>query len=182
MVRGRPIYVDASPLIGLARIDHLDLLRVLAVPARVTKHVWQEVSQDERRPGAKQLIEAKQVGLLLVVAEGDPADYPLLGVGEASVLSAAKVGRGVAILDERKARVLIDLDAQLREAVPYLTTTALLVLAKEMGAISHVRPILDALRRETFYIGAKVYEDALRVADEWPVSLLHRPADYPERQ
>lgn len=84
------------------------------------------------------------------------------------MLSAARAAGGAVIVDERTARSLLENDPQLKGSVPYLMTVALVVLAKKRGAIAHVRPILDQLRREAFRISQNVYEDALRAAGEWP--------------
>lgn len=162
----RPVYTDASPLIGLARIGRLDLLTVLPCPIRVTLDVWREVTGASRQRGASDLVYAEETGLLMRVDEGDPADYPMLDAGEASVLSAARIAGGGVIIDERKARAILESDPQLAERVPYVTTVALVVLSKNAGLIDLARPILDQLRRETFRMSDKLYEDALQVAGE----------------
>jgi predicted nucleic acid-binding protein len=41
-----------------------------------------------------------------------------------------------------------------------------LILAQERGIISHVRPLLDTLRRQGFFIGDDLYHHILRQADE----------------
>lgn len=167
MVLDRPVFGDASPLIGLARIGRLDLLRLLPIPVRVTTEVWREVTGDSSQPGVQAVLGAEQTGLLTVVEEGDPSEFPFLGAGEASTLSAALSAGGAVLIDETKARRLLEHDPRLAP-VPYLTTVALVVLAKRRGHLDRVRPILDALRSETFRISEGLYEDALRTAGEWP--------------
>jgi predicted nucleic acid-binding protein len=158
---------DASPLIGLARIDRLDLLQTLDAPIRVTQQVWQEVVASPERPGAQRLLLAEEAGAIVVVQEGDPDKYPMLDPGEASTISAARAAGGAIIVDERRARRLLEGDATLRSRVVYLTTAALLVLAKRRGAVALVRPLLDQLRGESLRLSPEVYEGTLQAAGEW---------------
>jgi hypothetical protein len=46
------VYVDASVLIGLTRINRLDLLTLLPLPILVTQRVWDEVVDVPTRVGA----------------------------------------------------------------------------------------------------------------------------------
>ena len=87
-------YADATALIGLARIDRLDLLNLLPVPVRVTRMVWVEVTADVEKPGAQQLLAARHAGLLTVVEEGEAADFPFLDSGEGAGLLAAAGAQG----------------------------------------------------------------------------------------
>lgn len=164
----RAVYADSSPLIGLARIDRLDLLALLPGPIRVTHVVWQEVTGQSDQPGRSALLEAERAGLIVVVQEGDPGDYPMLDRGEASVLSAARATSGAVIVDDRKARRILETAPELRDSVPYLATVALILLAKRRQVIERVRPMLDALRQESFRISPGLYEAALRASKEWP--------------
>ena len=60
-------------------------------------------------------------------------------------------------------------DPELAAGIPaHLGTVELIVRAKQRGLIDRVRPVLDQLRRQRFRISPGLYEDALRVAGEWP--------------
>jgi predicted nucleic acid-binding protein len=161
------VYVDATALIGLARIDRLDLLTVLAVRVRVTAHVWREVAADPSKRGTAALRAAEAAGLLVVVAEGNPAAFPQLDAGEATVLSAAASVGGVVVVDERKARALIETDEALKQAIRGVTgIVGLLLLAKQRGRVPAVRPLVDQLIGEQFWIGPSFRLEVLRQAGE----------------
>src|SRR5947209_7642221 len=104
------IFVDASPLIGLARIDRLDLLAVLPSPVYVTTGVWDEVTHDATKPGVAALQQARNAGAFEVVVQGSASDYPWLGRGEAQTLSAARAAGAVVILDDAEARRFLQAD------------------------------------------------------------------------
>jgi len=139
---------------------------MLPLPILVTGAVWDEVAGDLTRPGAQALQRARDQGLLEVIQMGDREAYGL-GIGENATLSAAAIMRAAVIIDERKARRLVETDPELRTAVPArLTTVALVVRAKREGLVQAVRPVLDELLREGFYISRSVYRDALQTAGE----------------
>jgi len=126
----RKTYPDATSLIGLARIDRLDLLAILPQPVCVTAHVWDEVTGDPSKSGVAALLRARDQALVVVVEEGDASAYPQLDAGESTVLSAAATAGAVVLVDERKARALIDADPRLRAAIPHATgLIGLLLLA-----------------------------------------------------
>lgn len=138
-------------LIGLARIERLDLLRLLPTPICVTERVWQEVAGDPTKGGAPTLQRAHAEGLLVVIEAGDPLAFPQLDPGESSVLSAAAAARAAVLIDERKARALIDTGPGLRSAIQGATgIVGVILLARRRGHIAAVRPILDALIGQRF--------------------------------
>jgi predicted nucleic acid-binding protein len=164
-----PVLVDASPLIGLARIDRLDLLRTFPVPIYVTRTVWREVAGQPGRQGVAALIQAEADGILCVIDIGDENAYPDLDAGENATLSAAAEMKAHVIVDERRAREHIRKDAALRSTIRApLTTIGIVIRAKHEGLIPAVRPILDELRQERFWLSQADYERALHAAGEGP--------------
>lgn len=174
------IFVDASSLIGLARIGRLDLLGVLPLPIYVTSSVWAEVTGNPDKPGVEALRQAKADGALNVVSLGSSADYPFLGKGEAQTLSAARGMRAAIIVDDAEARRLLRSDPTLATAVPSaITIVELVVLAKRHGHLAQIQTVLDALIAERLYIHPSVYESALRAAGEWPPATPSHPDAIP---
>ena len=166
-VSAEPVYVDSSTLISLARIERLDLLRVLADAVRVTEVVWREVTGDAAKPGIDALRAARAAGLLQIVNEGDEREFPDLDAGEASCLSAARAAHGAIVVDERKARLLLQRDQALRQTLANVTgVVGLLLLAKQRGVLSEIRPVLDALEAETFRLSAAFRDRILRAVGE----------------
>jgi len=111
------VYADATSLIGLARLDRLDILSLLPQPIYVTERVWREVASDAQKAGAATLLQAREAGLLAVVDEGDPDAFPQLDAGENTVLSASAAAGAAVLVDERKARGLIESDPYLRAQI-----------------------------------------------------------------
>ena len=82
--------------------------------------------------------------------------------GEAEVLVLAEeLHADWVLLDETKAR----LAAQLL-GLRFTGTVGLLLLAKRVGKIAAIRPLLDELRAKKFHLSEKVYCAALEQAGE----------------
>jgi uncharacterized protein len=163
------ILTNASPLIALARIGLLDLLTMFPLPIYVTCTVWHEVTGDPGKPGVSPLIQAASRGIVSVIDAGDEGAYPELDAGENATLSAAAEMGAHVLIDERRARERIRNDPALRAAIRApLTTIGVVLRAKSQGRIPAVKPILDRLREERFWISQADYESALRVAEEAP--------------
>lgn len=161
------VYADATALIGLARIDRLDLVTLLPGPAYVTAHVWEEVAGVPTKPGVAALQRAREAGLLIVVEEGDPHAFPQVDAGESTVLTAAAARGAMAIIDERKARRLLRTDPDLRAAVRQaIGVVGLILLAKRQRRIDEVRPLLDALIQQDFWLSPAFYREILHKAGE----------------
>ena len=62
----RFVAADASPLIGLATVEALELLRDLFGTVMVTRLVKDEVAGEPDRPGARELDAAMRAGWLRV--------------------------------------------------------------------------------------------------------------------
>jgi predicted nucleic acid-binding protein len=158
----RVVFADAGPLIGLARIGCLDLLRALFGGVTITAVVAAEIGIDPRDihihpwPGASAIAEALAAGWLRIASpSGLPDIEPLIpGVdpGERSTIALAlhwqAAGAQVlVIVDDRCGR------AEARSwGLSILGTAAVLVLAKEQRLIPACAPLLVALREEGYYL------------------------------
>ena len=165
--RQTPVYVDATTLIGLARIDRLDLLTLLPLPIRVTQYVWDEAADVSTRRGVPALLRALDEGLLRIGNEGDEAAYPRLDIGESTVLSAAATAWAAVLVDERKARRLLQTDAWPRERIAWASRLlGLLLVAKPQGLVPSVGPLVDQLIEQRFRISPVLRAEILHLAGE----------------
>jgi predicted nucleic acid-binding protein len=161
------VYVDASPLIALSLIRHIDLSQTLGQPVWVTNAVWHEVADDPGWPGAPTIIEAEAQGTITRLEAGDRNAYPQLGEGENTVLTAAAESGSYVVLDDLQARTVATRDPYLRTAIYCsFTTTSLLLYAKRQRTVPAVKPLLDVLVQHGYGIEPTAYQTALRLADE----------------
>ncbi len=155
--------INASPLIFLSHSDHLDLLRVFAWEAWVPEPVAGEI-----RPRGMQDITARSIEETdwLIVRPVTTIPTAItewrLGAGESSVLALALEHSGTeAIIDDlagRKCAASLD--------IPVRGTLGIVLTAKQRGAISKARPVIEDMMGAGLYLSRKVVEAALNRVGE----------------
>lgn len=157
---------DATPLIALARIGAFSLLQDVIKALVIPRAVFDEVvTKGKGRPGAPEVPAALNAGWITTVAPTGRLPGPYRGMhdGEIEVLSLAKELelRHPALIDEKIATVRAD-----REHIPWFGTVDVLRLARSLGYIPAVKPLLDSLRVNQFHMDDELYERVLKAAGE----------------
>lgn len=157
------VVADAGPLIALARIQGLPLLRAVFARTLVTETVLGECLAGRDRPGGAAISAAVDDGWLLVIPGAAAASDWDLDAGEASTIAAALAPRYGVIMDDRAGRrVAKDL------GVPVIGLLGVLILAKRRGELAAIRPLVERLVASGYYLADGVVGDALRLAGEQP--------------
>lgn len=161
-----PIIADAGPLIGLARIGLLPLLRELYGGAVIPPRVLEELRITEGRQGANVLGEALTQGWLKTESVPNLEELePLLlalEVGEAeAILLAEQRAYRFLLMDERRGRTIAR-----RRGLRVAGTGAVLVAAKQKGLLAEVSNALDLLDSTGYRLSAQLKSEILRMADE----------------
>ncbi len=160
------VVADTSPLIALARIGELDLLRRLYGRVAVPAAVEAELAIGSDRPGARMLEAALVAGWLSVQPVSDRAPGPdlslLLGPGEAEAIVLA---------EERQARLLLIDDARgrrtaRRRGIPVAGVAGVLLAAKSRGEIAAVGPILRRLSEAGYRLSPRLVAEVFAAAGE----------------
>jgi hypothetical protein len=101
--------------------------------------------------------------ILDLSAPPDPLLLTELDAGEAAVITLAR-SQGVAgiIMDERKGRRV----ARLVYGLQVKGTCGLLVVAKQRGLVSAVKPLLEAMRAQGYFLGPQLMAECLRQCGE----------------
>ncbi|RZB34744.1 MAG: hypothetical protein SRB1_00512 [Desulfobacteraceae bacterium Eth-SRB1] len=155
---------DSTILIGLVKIGRLDLLKETFSRVFIPEEVFKEVvERGKGKPGSKVIkeavwIEPKPVKDKIQVAF-------LLGSlekGEAEVLVLAReLEADLILLDEEKAR-----KSAVIAGFEIMGLLGLFILAKNLGLIHEVRPLVDELIIKKFRISDKIIEKTLKKAGE----------------
>ena len=145
------VVADSTCLIALERIDQIEILPALFEPVLIPPAVAQEFGisfpwlKIERLPD-----QALVVALKMMIDDGE--------------------AEAIALSQEQKCRIILD-DRQARRVgqnmgLRVIGTVGILILAKQRGILSTVKPVLQNLDDTGFYISAALKKEALRVAEE----------------
>jgi len=158
---------NTSPLLNLAIIGHLDLLRAQFTEVLIPVGVLTELRLDEPLPGSPELGKALAEGWLRVV---EIQDRPLiallqrtLDLGESEAITlAVEVGPDALLIDERDGRRVA---ASLK--LPVIGALGVLLRAKMDGSIPTLQEAVTALEvRAGFRIAPGLVRELLAAAGE----------------
>jgi len=158
------IVADSSPLIALAIIGQLDLLRQLYEQIWIPPAVWGEiVINGKGLPGS----EAVSNLTWLEIHEPDRTVLRILTLlvdqGEAEAIALAQsIPDSTVLLDDAKARRVAE-----HFGIQRIGTLGILRRAKKSGLIGQLRPYLDTLQSNGIYIHPRLVEAVLRDVGEF---------------
>lgn len=160
----RSVICNSGPLIALAGIGQLDLLRRLFGAVMVPDAVLREVTEaGVGRIGAQEVAALSWLTPCVVEPPPDALLCDELGAGEAEVITLAlRTGAREVLLDERRARRI----AEVAYKLPVRGTAGLLVAAKRAQLIPLVRPLLEAMRHNGYYLAPRLIESACALVGE----------------
>lgn len=151
---------DTGPIIALAHIGLIDILRKLfgqvLIPPAVHSEIRDETSTAALSDADWILVEEAKDTLAVQLLREE------LDAGESEAIVLAKEHQAVLLfLDERaatrKARSI---------GLQCIGTLGILLIAKEEGIVTEVKPLLDRLQSEGFHMSDALYRQVLRSADE----------------
>jgi len=155
---------NSGPLITLATIGRLDLLKSLFERIAIPQAVYEEVViQGQGEPGSKEVAEAEWIHTVPVQ---DRLAVNLLqesldtGESEAIVLGQELNARYI-LLDDALARRKADLIG-----LSVVGTLGVLLMARKAGLVPAVKPILDDLMQTDFRMSERVREVVLAKSGE----------------
>lgn len=171
----RIVIADAGPLIALARIGHIELLRTLFGSVSVTSIVADEVLQGGDFPDGSELSQAFAQTWLQRVKADSPDQLSQakslmnlyqIDPGEASSMVLAQPAhaqgdQALLVMDDLRGR-----SAAQHARLPVVGTTGVLLLAKRQGQVSHVKPLLLDLRQNGYFLSQRLIDSALQQAGE----------------
>lgn len=155
------VIVNSTPVIGLANIGRLDVLRQMYGTITIPQAVFDEI----KSPSVQRQVNANR-DWIRVEQINDASQKQMyrakLHAGEVEVMILAQ---------EKKADLVILDDNAAKKTAKFLGlrvigTLGILVLAKKRGYIKEVSPVLDALKRDGFFVSDDLCDLVLRQADE----------------
>jgi len=146
-----PIVADSTSLIALERIDALTVLPAMFEPVLIPPEVEHEFGA--AYPWLKVEVPTNQALVSSLKL--------LLGDGEAAAIALASQHRLPIILDDRQARTVA---RQLGLRV--IGTVGCALKAKQAGVVAAVKPLIEKLEEQGFYLSPALKTESLRLAGE----------------
>ena len=158
------VVVNTSPIIYLSSINSVSLLKELFIEIFIPDAEKMEiVSGGKDNFGFLEIQDGKWIKTLNIRNEL-AKKYLLTDIdeGEAGVIiPAEELKANTIIMDDRLGRKI----ARLRGFI-VIGTLRLLVIAKDKGIITEVKPLLNKLKEAGFWVSDSVYKDILRQSNE----------------
>ncbi len=161
-----PIVADTGPLIALARVGRLDLLRCLYRQVVIPPAVHGELAIGSGRPGATALAGTLVAGWISVQPVADHRAVLELGqdldLGEAEAIALAEqLEARFLLIDEAAGRRIAR-----RRGVPMTGVAGVLLSAKASGAVVAVGPIIEELSNVGYRLSPRLISAVLQRAGE----------------
>jgi len=159
----RVIIVDSSPLIALAVINRLDILRNLYAYVVIPPMVWEEVTvKGKGMPGADVIGHTDWLKIKTPQSSWLPPLSILVDKGEAEVLALSQEITGsTVLLDDAAARRVAE-----RLGIRCIGTLGILRAAKNSGLVTRVLPLINKMNDHGIYIKKNIVEILLRNVGE----------------
>jgi predicted nucleic acid-binding protein len=160
------IVADTGPIIGLAKIGQISLLKKLAtevlIPPIVHKELYGKIGSesDQIDQALSDFVQVVELGSLEL-----NIDEPLINLGEGekqSILLASTLKKEVLLLiDDRAGRQAAD-----NLKISKIGLVGILLLAKKRGLIDNVGSLLEELRAADYWPSDQVIAVARKIAEE----------------
>jgi predicted nucleic acid-binding protein len=149
------VVADASPVLHLARIGRLELIRAVLGEVIVPRTVWSELIQ----PGTRLEVVAmvRTAAWIAVVEDPELRDLGLDPGETAAILLASSLRADAILIDERRGRGVAT-----GMGLAVIGTLGVLAGAKRAGVIALARPVIAELRTDGFWLADALAEEFLR--------------------
>jgi predicted nucleic acid-binding protein len=142
------IVADAGPLIAFSRIGRLSLLQQVVGQVVIPDAVYAELTERGReRPGAPAIARETWIQRQTVDDSETAPLPPRLGAGEREAIRLAASEQATFLSDDRSAREEAE-----RRGIEVIGSLWILAEAKRRGLITEVRPLIDALLANGYWM------------------------------
>ena len=164
----KTVITNTSPIIALSMIGRLPLLWELFDKVYVPKAVISELTSSihETDYGRKEIIEAVKTEKVISYSVKDELlvqrMYGKLHNGELeTIIGGKELDTDFVLIDERAVRNMAKI------FFPPIGSLGILRLAKSQGKIDEIKSYLDTLIANGYRIGKPLYEQVLKLEDQW---------------
>jgi len=158
---------NTSPIINLAAIGRLELLRALYKKVIIPQAVYDEITiKGAGQPGADEIEKSEWIEVKDVPDKNLAEAFKLeLDEGEAEAIALSiGIEAKFLLMDERRGREIAD-----RLGLTYIGILGIIIEARHKNLITSAKPLLDDLiSKAGFWISKRLYTRVLQIAGESP--------------
>jgi uncharacterized protein len=159
----RDVVCNSGPLIGLAGIGQLELLAKLYSRVLIPEAVRLEISGSQRFAHQAAVLSPAWLEVRRVAGGLNPLLQSELGAGEAEVIALAQeVQPERVLIDERKGRRI----AAMVYGLKVTGTGGILLAAKRVGLVPAVRPLLEGMKQNGYFLADRLVAAICHAAGE----------------
>lgn len=159
------VVANTTPLIGLASVQRFDLLKHIFGEVTIAQAVYDEImSARGRKKTAQREVSNSRWLKTVPIHDRLAVDVLLdeLDLGEAeTIVLAREINADWVVMDEKKGRQKLD-----QLGLNKIGTVGILLKAKEVGLLSHIKPELEKLQENGFSLSQAVVEAVLQQSGE----------------
>lgn len=157
------IVCNSGPLIALAGIRKLPILKTLYARVLIAEGVYQELTGSKRFAEQAGLFDLPWLRRTALANAPDALLAAELGRGEAETIALALETKAARVLiDERKGRRFAGLIYQLKVT----GTGGILLAAKQAGLVDRIKPLILQMRANGYFLSPRLLEGICQVAGE----------------
>ena len=157
---------NTGPIVALAKADHLTLLRLLYGEVLIPPAVHRELLA-KAGPEARRIDDGLAAFLRVTAISPLPEEVNRLtsglGAGEQQAIGLALEAGGLLLIDDRAGR-----KAAGQLGIAITGAVGILLKAKQDGHLPMVRPVLEIIRTQGYWLSDAVVETAMQLAGESP--------------
>lgn len=162
-MKKRNVICNTGPLIALATINQLHILQALFPTITVSQIVHEEIlAGGSTAKGGANYTTTNWI-TVTDSSDYDPLLRTLLDAGEASVITLAREeSADLLLIDELKGRKI----ARTVYGLNVIGTVGILVQAKQASIIANIKPLINEMRNNGYWIHHRIVNQAMQAAKE----------------
>jgi len=153
---------NTTPILALLSINQLDLLAKLYDKVFIPQGVYQEIEKGKQKPFYADLTQIAYLQIMTIQNPAPLAYLQDLDRGEAeTIVLANELKADLVIIDEKLGRYWAESFGH-----KITGTLGILVRAKKMGFISHIKPFIDSMQTKNIWFNSALIQKVLETVGE----------------
>jgi predicted nucleic acid-binding protein len=162
-MRNGLVIADSGPILSLALVDKLSVLDQLFDDIRISKAVWEEISNDDTKPYHDRIVRYFKDKVETIKGYNNLTFIMDYGESE-SVILYKELNANFLLIDDKKARNIAE-----NFNINCVGTLGILIKSKELGLVDNLKPIFKSFLNNKRYYSTELLNRILIENNENPI-------------